>query len=336
MSYNLKDDSTKKLVCELSDEGLSSIKIAKETGVSERAIRYFLAKETHQDWWNGKVEITIKESSDENDALKGFRDSQAKPKILVLDIETSPILSAVWMLFKANVGLNQIKQDWYVMSWAAKWFDEDEVFYMDKRDSWNTDNDYDLCKGVWELINQADYVVSQNGIKFDMKKLNARFVIHGMKPPSSYKNIDTLIIAKETFGFTSNKLEYMTDKLCKRYKKLKHSKFAGYDLWKECLLGNMEAWNEMELYNKYDILSLEELYTILRPWYKKHPNFNLHSDSCDNVCPCGHSSFSHSGYYYTGVSKFLKLQCDNCGYEVRDRVNLFSKEKRQSLTMNLG
>ena len=51
-----------------------------------------------------------------------------------------------------------------------------------------------------------------------------------------------MLIAKECFGFTSNKLEYMTDKLCKKYKKLKHGKYAGFELWKECLHGNMDAW----------------------------------------------------------------------------------------------
>ena len=54
----------------------------------------------------------------------------------------------------------------------------------------------------------------------DNKKLNARFMLNGMQPPSSFRNIDTKILAKRYFGFTSNKLAYLTDKLCKKYKKL--------------------------------------------------------------------------------------------------------------------
>lgn len=96
------------------------------------------------------------------------------------------------------------------------------------------------------MLDEADIVITQNGRKFDQKKLNARFILNGFKPPSSYKHIDTLVIARKHFGFTSNKLKYMTDKLCTKYKKLDHSKFPGMELWRECLKGNSEAWTEME------------------------------------------------------------------------------------------
>ena len=33
------------------------------------------------------------------------------PKILIVDIETAPIVAQVWGLFDQNVGLNQIAQD---------------------------------------------------------------------------------------------------------------------------------------------------------------------------------------------------------------------------------
>ena len=41
-----------------------------------------------------------------------------KPKILFVDIETSPIIADVWQLFDQNVGLNQIQQDWSIIAWA--------------------------------------------------------------------------------------------------------------------------------------------------------------------------------------------------------------------------
>ena len=34
------------------------------------------------------------------------------PKVLVFDIETSPIISYVWGLWNNDVGLNQIHTDW--------------------------------------------------------------------------------------------------------------------------------------------------------------------------------------------------------------------------------
>jgi DNA polymerase elongation subunit (family B) len=305
-------------ILSLKAEGKNRSEIARIIGRNESTLRY----------WEATDKIPTGEAA-------SHFDIEGMPKILILDIETAPIMSAVWMLFKANVGLNQIKQDWYVLSWSAKWHHSDEIMYMDKRDTWDDDNDLPLLEEIWKLIDEADLVVTQNGVKFDMKKLNARFVIQGMKPPSHYRNIDTLQIAKTHFGFTSNKLEYMTDKLCKKYKKLKHGKFAGYELWKQCLLGNQHAWEEMEEYNKYDVLSLEELYTILRPWFKKHPNINAYTKEDTTLCSCGSTNLVANGYAYTNLSKFVKFTCEDCGAEVRDRVNLLSPTKRLTLKGNI-
>lgn len=254
-----------------------------------------------------------------------------KPKVLLLDIETSPIISYTWGLFDQNVALNQIVKDWHVLSFAAKWLGEKKVFYQDQRSVKNIENDKELLKEVWKLMDEADVLLTQNGVKFDIKKLNARFVINGLQPPSSFKNIDTLKIAKKYFGFTSNKLEYMTDKLCIEHKKSKHKKFSGFDLWAECLKGNKEAWDEMKDYNIQDILSLEELYNKLSPWDNSAINFNLYNEDLVNACKCGSEDFKRNGYYYTAVGKFQRYKCTKCGSEIRDRKNLLSKDKKEML-----
>jgi hypothetical protein len=61
----------------------------------------------------------------------------------------------------------------------------------------------------------------------------------------------------------------MTHKLCKKYKKLDHAKYSGIKLWDACMNGVQDAFKEMEKYNKYDVLSLEELFTILAPYCKQ-------------------------------------------------------------------
>lgn len=256
------------------------------------------------------------------------------PKILVFDIETAPLLGYVWGLWENNVALNQIHSDWYVLSWAAKWLGESasKVMCQSQRDAKHIEDDSKILKEIWKLLDEADIVITQNGKQFDQKKLNARFVIHGMQPPSSYKHIDTKMIAKKYFGFTSTKLEYMADKLCVKYKKLKHSKFSGFELWRECLAGNQAAWDEMEKYNKYDVLVLEELYRRLSPW-DNSINFNLYSGSVENVCRCGSKDMKRNGYCYTRVGKYRRFKCRSCGAESRGRTNLFNAEKRKSLTI---
>lgn len=256
----------------------------------------------------------------------------SKPKILLLDIETAPILGYVWSLWENNLGLNQIKSDWHIIAWAAKWLDDapSKIMYQDQRKAKNIEDDKQLLKGIWKLIDDADVIITQNGISFDIKKLNARFILNGMKPPSSFKHIDTKRIASKKFAFTSNKLEYMTNKLCTKYKKLKHNKFSGFELWSECLKGNIEAWNEMEKYNKYDVLSLEELYHKLQPW-DSSINYNVYTDELTKLCACGSSNLVKNGYKYTSVGKYQRYLCNDCGSESKDRNNLFSKEKKASL-----
>lgn len=194
------------------------------------------------------------------------------PKVLYVDIETKPIKAWIWGTFNQNIPLNMIIEDWSVLSWSAKWADspESEVMYSDNRNKKGDKlmNDKDLLKPLWKLLDEADIVIGQNSDRFDLPKLNARFIEHGMDCPSEFQQIDTYKMATSKFGFTSNKLEYMTKKLNKKYKKQDHRNFSGFALWDECIKGNMKAWKEMEIYNKYDVLSLEELFLRLSKFIK--------------------------------------------------------------------
>lgn len=241
-------------------------------------------------------------------------------KILLLDIETSPIITYTWGLFDQNIALNQIKQDWNVIAWAAKWLDKKEIMYQDQRNAKNVHDDKALLRGIWALLDEADVVITQNGVKFDLRKLNARFVLNGMKRPSPYQSIDTLKLARKHFGFTSNKLEYMSEKLCKKYKKLKHKKFPGFVMWKECLAGNPDAWKAMEKYNKYDVLALEELYHVLSPW-------DSSVKLSDTTCNCGSHNVQKRGLTRTKLGQFQRYQCQDCGTWTRDGINLVKNTK---------
>lgn len=252
------------------------------------------------------------------------KDITGRPKILVFDIETAPIEAYVWGIWQQNVGLNQIIQDWTVLSWAAKWYHKDEVMYEDVSKQKDLRDDSKILKSIWKLLDEADVVVSQNGKKFDQKKLYARFIQMGLKPPSSFRHIDTYLIARKHFGFTSNKLEYMTDKLCTQ-KKLKHAQYPGFSLWKACLEGDKKAWKEMKEYNEMDVISLQELYDKLIPW-DDSISFGVYSE--DHLCTCGSDQFKKNGFYYTNASKYQKYVCKSCGKEYRDKKNLKNTSKR--------
>jgi len=113
-------------------------------------------------------------------------------------------------------------------------------------------------------------IIWQNGDAFDKGKINARFIEHGLDAPSEYQTIDTVKLARSNFNFFSNKLEHMTNKFCTKYKKQQHNEFPGFSLWDECMKGNLKAWKCMEKYNKFDVLSLEELFLKMSKYIKNN------------------------------------------------------------------
>jgi isocitrate dehydrogenase kinase/phosphatase len=257
-----------------------------------------------------------------------------QPKILILDVETAPILAAVWKLWDNSVGLNMIQEDWFIMSFAAKWMGSDDVIYRDCRKSY--EDDRQLLVELHMLLSEADFVVAHNGDKFDIKKINARLIMNGFPPPAPYKTIDTLKIAKKHFAFTSNKLEYLTGELCED-KKLSHGKFPGYNLWRECLLGNKEAWEEMKEYNIMDVISLEELYIKLRPWYSVHPLVFTPEEPEDYICPkCGGTHVQKRGSYVskTGI-KYQRFQCQSCFGWGKGRYAQGDREQKELMPTSL-
>lgn len=303
----------------LLDMGLSKRKVAKELGIP---------RSTVSDYLRSKEQPVVR------DIVEGDDVYPDKMKILVVDIETAPLVSDLWSVWQQGVGLNQVQKDWHMLSFAAKWLGEDEVFYYDQSGEEDIEDDFFLCTALHELLNQSNATLTQNGRKFDLKKINARFIINGLLPAKPSRVIDTLEIAKREFGFTSNKLEYMTDKLCKKYKKLTHKKFPGHELWKEVMKGNPEAWAEMKEYNIHDVLALEELYGILRPYSTKHPNIALTQETNTPACRiCGSTELEQDGHWHTSLSKYELFRCNTCGAYSRGRKTDTTKQQRNNVTM---
>ncbi|CAB3798789.1 ribonuclease H-like domain-containing protein [Pararobbsia alpina] len=260
-----------------------------------------------------------------------------KPRILFLDIETSPVLGYVWSLWKQNVGLNQIKEEWCILSYCAKWMGDPRVIYHDNSRQRNKEDDTRIIKRLWRMLDQADIVVAHNGKSFDVRKIQARFLLLGMPPPAPFKIVDTLLETRKHFAMTSAKLEFLTDKLCVIHKKKKHAKFPGFELWRECLKGNPEAWAEMKEYNVEDVLSLEELYLILLPWMQGHPNVGNYDKKAGDgpKCPhCGSGNVQRKGLRFTQVGQYPRYHCQACGAWSRGRLTVNSKAHKANLLVS--
>lgn len=252
------------------------------------------------------------------------------PKILFMDIETTPVEALVWDIWNQNIGLSQIIKDWSILSWAAKWRGSKSIMYDDVRSCKDKRDDKRVCKTMWRLLDEADVVVGQNSKRFDEKKLNARFVYHGMEEPSPFQSVDTLQIAKSRFKFTSNRLEYLAKYLGVGQKYTQRPVgYNGMDLWVKCLAGDSRAFEVMEKYNKGDISpTLEGVWEKLSPWARGvnyiNPNLyvvNWDADGLpvDHVCQCGSGEFVRNGYTVTNSGRYLRWKCRSCGANHREK-----------------
>lgn len=301
---------------ELHKKGKSWRSIARKLGKSKSTVSDYLRKQT-----KGYVrpQELKEESAPDSSIVKNT-------KVLFLDIETKPLIKGGWGMFNQNYSLEQIEEDWAIISFSCKWMDCEDVEYYDITQN----TEVDLLYLLHDRLSQADFVVGHSLKRFDLKKIRARMIINGFPPYNKPREIDTLEIAKREFGFTSNKLAYLTQTLCKKYVKSSHEKFHGYLLWKEFLKGNPEAIQEMREYNILDVLSLQELFEVLAPWDSRLPNFDLYTEEVlDN------KEWEEDGYHYTNLGKYKKYRNVLTGQYRRGRVNLLSKEKRASLLANI-
>lgn len=226
-------------------------------------------------------------------------------KILLVDLETSPLICYTWGTFEQNA-LKVIKE-WKILCFAWKWLGDKKTNIVSLNEY--GEDEAKLVGVLWELFNQAEVIIAHNGDHFDIKKSNAKFIEHGLTPPSTYKTIDTLKIARQKFKFTSNRLDSLGEHLGLGRK----IQTGGFELWDKCMQGDQKAWRKMESYCKQDVRLLEKVYLKLRPWCTNHPNMNIYNGTT-HACPnCGSSKVQKRGYAYTRVNKYQRWQCLNCG-----------------------
>lgn len=231
--------------------------------------------------------------------------SNTGPRILLLDLETSPNVAHVWGLWNQNVSIKQLLESTEVICFGARWLGDESVEIR----SVHVDGKQKMLERIWDLMDQADVIAGWNTKKFDVKHLNREFVENGMLPPSPHIDLDLMVKSKAVFNFPSNKLDYFVQKM-NIGKKVAHE---GHELWIKCMAGDEAAWARMYEYQKHDVDLLAGVYEKLQPWIKSHPNHGLYTDE-DFVCPnCGSADLQKRGFHYSGASKFQRYHCKNCG-----------------------
>ncbi len=282
--------------------------------------------------------VSSKRKSSINDFRKRVKEStkeattkQQGPKVLFLDIENSPTLSRHFGRFNINVGQDNVIEESYLFGMVAKWLGEDRTIEIYPRvfDNWSEEEEQvGMLTRIRDLLDQCDFTVAHNS-SFDTKVLNAYFIRYGIAPPSPYRTICTLQMAKSVFRFPSNKLDSLGQYL-EVGRKVPHT---GIDLWVRCCRGEKEAFRSMIEYNEMDVFLLEDVYHKLKPYVKNHPNFNTYTDVEEVRCGVclSENVVATDKKAYTNLAEYDVIKCLDCGTYHRDRSNNLSKDQRSNL-----
>jgi hypothetical protein len=229
-------------------------------------------------------------------------EEKTTPKILIIDIETKPLLAYIWRLFDEVNSVDRVVDTGGLLCFAAKWLDtKEKIFYSE----WEHGRDV-MVRAAHKLLSEADAVITYNGDKFDIPKLLAEFAALGLLAPPPITSIDVYKTVR-TMSFVSRKLDFVAQALgCGR--KVEHD---GFSLWTDAMAGKAKAQKKMRKYNIGDVTLLEKVYLKLRPYIKNHPHMStIKSHECG---ACGSKHTQSRGWRRTKSFRIQRLHCQDCG-----------------------
>lgn len=270
---------------------MNSIEIGKALGVSDRTVRDNLQKLQY------------------NKDIVYDPDTGSRAKILYYDIETTLAISYHWGVWKQNLSARQREIPSHLLSHAWAWNDGEVSGTVLTPEEVLAHDPSRLVHEAWDLLDKCDVLVAHNGKNFDVKMLNAYFLSYGLPPPSPYKVIDTLHMAKRKFRLEFNSLDFIAKYLQVTNKIVN----GGIDLWIGCAKGDHDSLRLMLEYNFGDIVTLRDVYKKLVAWDNDGVNMSLynHSDTCPH-CASRKIKILKDKKAYTVARKYLAYRCQDC------------------------
>ena len=236
-------------------------------------------------------------------------------RVLTLDIETSPSVVYTFDMTPNWISPDKIIEPSHIMCFAAKWYNTDEVeYYSDHDDGHST-----MIQKAWELLDEADVLVTFNGVRFDVKHLQREFFTAGYPMPRPWKNVDLYREAKKQWVFESKGLAHLAERLDLGAKEA----HEGFALWKSCLAGDKDAWERMKAYNIQDVVLTEAVYDRMRGWIPNHPHMGpIDADDVGLLCnQCGGDDLSPTGLKRAVVIDYRLYRCNRCGANIQGTMH---------------
>src|SRR5690348_3399067 len=151
-------------------------------------------------------------------------------RVLVYDIECSPISAYIWSLKPDFVPIDNIIEPPRILCVGAQWLGEKKVHLYSE---WEHGRQ-GMLEGVREMFNQADVVAGFNSKSFDTPWILGELAREGFAPPSPFAQVD-LYRESRQFRLPSHKLQWVSTEVFHLSGKLATGGFA---LWKAVLDGD--------------------------------------------------------------------------------------------------
>lgn len=250
------------------------------------------------------------------------------PRILVLDIETQRAVVETFNLWPKYISIDNVIMDARILCFAAKWHDEDKVLFKAAWDDADEDAYVSMIEYAWQLLDEADFVVTWNGDKFDVQWMEGEFARLNLGRPAPYKSLDLIKTAKRQFG--KSLLSLKLDWSSRQWLGDQKSSHEGIDLWHEIRYGNQRqsrnAQRIMRGYNIQDVVLTGQLLDRYLPWMTV--NFAVVDGESAGCTKCGSGDLQRRGWRYTNAYKYQQYCCNDCGSWSRGPTNYGSTELR--------
>lgn len=193
---------------------------------------------------------------------------------------------------------------------AWNWYGTQKVEFASE---WGDGREGMLTK-VWEAYDRATLLYGHNVDRFDTRNLNAEWLTHGMMAPSPFKVLDTLKEARKTFGFESNTLASLTERLGIVTKTDKYS----VDVARAAVAGDKAAQRRIKSYNVGDIHASREFVDRLRGWIPSHPHSVIGTADDRPTCnQCWGDRLKVNGTKLAQQITYRLYRCLDCGANVQ-------------------
>lgn len=310
----------KQKAVELKVDGMSSREVAALLDVSKSSVNNWVAQ-----WMENPYVLY-----DPDDVA--FKPKK-KPKILLLDVETTADIVATFGRKNVNISEDNIVVQGNELICAAYSFTDENTIHCVRSKfkdyTINLNSEMKMLTALVDVISDSDAVVIHNA-RFDLGVIQQRMLFHGMGKLPSVKVVDTLMLSRKYLKLRSNKLDSIT-KYFNLSNKMKNS---GISLWINTQKGCEDSMREMMEYNIQDVKALRDVYNTFVP-LGTGINFGKYNESEDVVCPsCGSKNIELTGrLIHTSVSAFDEYVCEDCGGRFRSRKNVIPKDKQKLLLL---